>query len=424
LNVKIIPTNRVNGKISAPSSKAQTHRALFTALLSTGITRIINPLFCNDTKATANAITALGAEISMSSFEQSVLGHGRPQSPSEIVDCGESGVTLRFVIPIISLTGGKSRVKGEDTLMRRPIEPLATALKQLGVQIEVQDGLVEISGDPPRGGEVTIRGDVSSQFISGLLLAGTSMKKGLTLKITSPLESRNYVLLTIEALRRHGATVRHVEDMSQLEVPGGQRLSPAVHKITGDFSSASYALAAAAITGSTIVVRNLEKSLEPDSAFIDILSRMGIRTRATRDEVAVEGGRLKSAVVDVKDCPDLGPIIAVLGCYAEGKTMITGAARLRFKESDRLATVRTELQSLGASVTETESGLILEGPVALKGGIVHAHQDHRIAMALSVAALGAQGEVTIEGAECISKSYPNFFEDFRKIGLEAEMVER
>jgi len=177
------------------------------------------------------------------------------------------------------------------------------------------------------------------------------------------------------------------------------------------------------MTRSPLAVHNLNRSLEPDSVFIDILSRMGAKIKVEHDEVKVESGKLKAANINLKDCPDLGPVVAVLGCYAEGKTEITGAARLRYKESDRLGSMQSELHSLGADITETDDGLILKGPTTLKGGSVYAHNDHRIAMALSVAALGAQSEVVIRGAECVSKSYPNFFEDLRKIGVGVEVIE-
>ena len=350
------------------------------------------------------------------------MGLGRPQVPRDIVNCGESGVTMRFVIPILSLTGAESYVKGRESLMHRPIEPLANALEQINVRVTIDKGIITVHGAPAEGGELTIRGDVSSQFISGLLLAGTLMRRGLTVNVSSSLESRNYVLLTIEALKRHGIHVRFDGNMSRLEIPHGQKFSPATHKVTGDFSAASYPLAAAAITKSPVMVQNLEKSLEPDSAIIDILTQMGATVKLQGDTVQVENARLKGTAVDLRNCPDLGPIVAVLGCYAEGETEITGAARLRYKESDRLSAMRTELNSLGAHVKETDEGLIMNGPTAFKGGQVYAHNDHRIAMALSVAALGSRGDVMIEGAECVSKSYPNYFEEMRTIGMEVKII--
>jgi 3-phosphoshikimate 1-carboxyvinyltransferase len=417
MNIRIMPTSSVAGQVAAPPSKAQTHRAFFAALLAKGSTRIVNPLRCDDTDATKRAVTALGAKISGSTTKV-VSSHGILKRPRGIINCGESGVTMRFVIPLLTLTGTDVELKAKASLMRRPIEPLIEALEQLNSTLVVKNDSIGVSGGPPEGGTVRIRGDVSSQFISGLLLAGTLMKKGISLEVISPLESRNYVLLTIETLQRHGVHVNVSRVFSRFKVLGGQKPLPTTHRISGDYSSAAFHLSAAAITRSSLTVNNLAQTLEPDSVIIDLLSRMGVKTTVGRNRVTVHGGKLEAADVDIRECPDLGPIIAVLGCYADGKTMITGARRLRYKESDRLASVKSELESLGADVEETKDGLTLRGPVMLKGGTVQAHKDHRIAMALSVAALGAEREIVIEGAECVSKSYPDFFEDLRSIGVE------
>ncbi len=412
-----MPTRTVAGQIAAPPSKAQTHRALFTALFARGLTRIIHPLECDDTKATARAVTALGARISGSTI-LTVSSDGVLKQPRGIIDCGESGVTMRFMIPILSLIGDETVLKAEESLMQRPIEPLADALKQLNVSVSVKDRMVTVSGGPAEGGIVTVRGDVSSQFISGLLLAGTLMKKGIELEVVTPLESRNYVLLTIETLRRHGVNVNVNREFSLFNVPGGQKPKPTTHEISGDYSSASYHLCAAAITGSSLTISNLSQTLEPDSVIINLLSQMGAKTNVNGNSVIVDGGKLKATNVDIRECPDLGPIIAVLACYADGTTRITGARRLRYKESDRLASMRSELVSMGGEVMETEDGLVLSGPATLTGGIAQSHNDHRIAMALSIAALGANREVRIQGAECVNKSYPSFFEDLRSIGVQ------
>jgi len=412
-----MPTRSVAGQMAAPPSKAQTHRALFTALLARGSTRIIHPLQCDDTKATERTVTALGARISGSTI-LTVSSDGALKCPCGIIDCGESGVTMRFAIPILSLIGGETVLKAEESLIHRPIEPLADALKQLGVSLSVHDRMVTVSGGPAEGGTVTVRGDVSSQFISGLLLAGTLMKKGIKLEIVTPLESRNYVLLTIQTMQRHGVNVNANRDFSLFNVPGGQKPKPTTHEISGDYSSASYHLCAAAITGSSLTISNLRQTLEPDSVIISLLSRMGVKTNVNGDSVIVNGGELKATDVDIRECPDLGPIIAVLACYADGTTRLTGARRLRYKESDRLASMRSELVSMGGKVIETEDGLVLSGPVNLAGGVAQSHNDHRIAMALSIAALGASKEVSLQGAECVNKSYPSFFEDLRSIGVQ------
>ena len=415
----ITPTRSLTGEITAPSSKAQTHRALVAGLLSEGTTIIINPLSCDDTEATASAVSALGGKLTKNRTAWTVDGRGRPQPADGEINCRESGVTLRFMIPIASLTGSKTTFRVSAGLARRPLEPLADAMKQLDVNVAADQETVRIEGGAPRGGVVRIRGDVSSQFISGLLFAGPLMENGLRLESTSPLESRSYASLTIETMRKHGTTVRANRSMTEFEIKKGQRYSTSSHRIGGDFSSAAFLLAAAAITSSKVIVHGLSpNSPEPDSAVIGILRQMGAHITVEDDGLLIEGGKLKSTVVDIRDSPDLGPVLAVLGCCAEGESRVTGALRLRYKESDRLATVTSELKGLGADVKETDDGFVTRGPSFLSGGVVRAHGDHRVAMALSIAALGTSDKVTIEGAECVSKSYPNFFDDLRSLGVE------
>ncbi len=419
MNVTITPKRVLEGEITAPPSKAHTHRGLFAGLLSRGVTKIENPLPCADTEATASAISSLGASVEREERAWTVQSNGSPRARANEIDCGESGVTLRFTIPIASLTGARIRLSGRESLMRRPVEPLAEAMNQLGVKVFADWDAVRVEGGPPKGGRVRIRGDVSSQFISGLILAAPMMGEGLQVQLTSPLESRSYVSLTIECMKRHGIEVKSNDDTSLFEITSGQRYRPAVHHVPGDYSSAAFTMSAAAITGSNLLIRGLpQENSEPDSVVVEILSKMGVGTRYVTEGVLVEGGRLTGIDVDLRDCPDLGPVIAVLGCYADGETRISGAGRLRYKESDRLDAVTSELRSLGADIEETEDGLIASGPCSLKAGIVHSHGDHRIAMALSVAALGAKDQVVIKGAECVSKSYPNFFHDLRSLGVE------
>lgn len=419
MDVTITPSRVLVGEIKAPPSKARTHRALFAGLLSRGVTKIENPLSCDDTEATANAISSLGASVEREANAWVVQSNGRLGTAADAIHCGESGVTLRFTIPIASLTGVVMRLTGRASLMRRPIEPLAEAMNQLGAKVVADRGGVRVEGGPPKGGNARIRGDISSQFISGLLLAGPMMEEGLRLELISPLESRSYVSLTIDTMKRHGIEVKSNYEMSLFDVSSGQRYRPATHRIPGDYSSAAFAMSAAAITDSKLLVRDLQKAdSEPDSVVVEILSQMGVQASFLREGVLVEGGRPKAIKVDLRDCPDLGPVMAVLGCYAEGETRITGAGRLRYKESDRLAAVTSELRALGAEIVVTDDGLIASGPCSLRAGVVHSHGDHRIAMALSVAAIGAKDQVVIKDAECVSKSYPNFFNDLRSLGVE------
>ncbi|HYW01224.1 MAG TPA: 3-phosphoshikimate 1-carboxyvinyltransferase [Candidatus Acidoferrum sp.] len=419
MRVTIAPRDQLAGIISSPSSKAQTHRALFAGLLTNGTTTVRDPLASEDTEATTRAIVAAGAEVVKDSDTWTITSIGRPIAPEDIIDCGESGVTMRFTIPILSLTGSRATLRGRESLLRRPIEPLSKAMRQLGIELTLGRDHVTIEGETPKGGTIRIQGDVSSQFVSGLLFAGPLMEKGMKLIITSKLESQSYVSLTIRTMREHGIEVTADKEMTQFDITPGQVYLPAEHRISGDYSSAAFFLIAAAITNSRLLVHNLQpNSLEPDSELIKFMNRMGTRTIFQNDGLQVERGTLRGVDLDISDCPDLGPIVAVLACFAQGQTRITGAARLRYKESDRLAAISSELSTLGADIKETQDGLVLEGPSSLRGGTVQSHGDHRIAMALGVAALRANGKVTIEQAESVSKSYPRFFDDLRSLGVE------
>lgn len=420
MNVTVTPRGVISGEVTAPPSKAHTHRALFAGLLSNGITEIKNPLSCDDTERSAAAVLALGASLKRDPNAWVVISNGHPNSVTREIHCGESGVTLRFTIPIASLTGEEIIFKARKGLIRRPIEPLAQAMHQLGVRVAVLKEGIRIAHGPPLGGRVQIRGNVSSQFVSGLLLAAPMMREGLRLEMTSPLESRGYVQLTMEIMKHHGIEVTSNNELSLFEIRPRQEYCPAAESVPGDFSSASFMISAAAITNSKLLIRGLlPEESEPDSVVVSILSKMGIALRFVQEGLIVDGGHLNGAIINISDCPDLGPVLAVLGCYADGGTRITGANRLRYKESDRLNAIASELRILGARIDETKDGLVVHGPRSLQGGKVNSHGDHRIAMALSVAALGAKGEVVIEDAECVSKSYPAFFYDLRLIGVDA-----
>jgi len=419
LNVLINPTRSLSGKVRAPPSKAQTHRALFAGLLSKGATIIRNPLTCDDTTASAKAVSSLGAIVHLDRESWKVEGDGMPHPPLGTIECGESGVTLRFTIPIVSLVGVDVNLSGSAGLMRRPLQPLIEAMKQLGVGIHSAGLEVRVKAASTKGGKVRIPGNVSSQFISGLLFAGPFMKEGLEVNVTSPLESRGYLALTIETLKQHGINVQKNSEMSIFQVAPWQTYSSADHTIPGDYSSAAFLMSAAAVTGSRITITGLAPGeTDPDSALLRILTQMGVRSRFSSDGLHVEGGPLKASEVNISDCPDLGPVIAALGTCAEGKTKITSAERLRYKESDRLEAMASEIRNLGGEVKMTDDGLVVSGRTILRGGTVESHDDHRIVMALAVAALNAAEPVTIRNAQSVSKSYPAFFDDLRSLGVE------
>jgi len=275
-----------------------------------------------------------------------------------------------------------------------------------------------VHGGGIRGGVASIPGDISSQFISGLLFASPLAKADVEIRLSSTLESRSYVEMTLEVLRDHRVTVRSSPDARMFLIPNRQRLAPYSRTIPGDYSSAAFLLAAAAVTSSKITVANLEKrTIQGDSAIVEILKEMGADPKVRDECVEVEGARpLEAVQIDARDVPDLAPVCAVLACYAKGRTVIRNAKRLRIKESDRIESLVTELNRMAAKITVVENGIVVDGPCKLRGAAVDPHGDHRIAMACSVAALGAHGETEIYNAGCVSKSYPRFFEDLRSLG--------
>lgn len=423
VEVVIRKSGRFGGEICAPPSKAYTHRMAIAALLSNGVSKILNPLYSDDTQATLRAIRAFGAETRLEESCWTIKGTNSLKAPEKPVDCGESGATLRFMIPIAALALGTSTFAVGESLRRRPLEPLLQSLRELGaestLQLSQKMATIRVNGGGIRGGSTSIRGDVSSQFISGLLFAIPRAEKDTEIKITAPLESKNYVQMTIEVLDEHGVRVSASEDLRELRIPANQRYIPCSNEVPGDFSSAAFFLAAAAITSSKVKVKNLDRrTKQGDKAILDILEKIGSRVTAKDEYVEVDGKRLNAVDVDAKDTPDLVPVCASLACYLKGVSKLYNARRLRYKESDRLSSLHSELEKMGADITIVEGGLVVRGPCQLRGAPINPHNDHRVAMACAIAALGAKGETTIQNSECVKKSYPDFFKDLHLLGAD------
>ncbi len=419
MEVTVRNTEHLEGMVSAPPSKAYTHRMVIAASLSKGTSRISNPLVSDDTQATLEAVKALGATTELSENCWVIQGTKQPQTPSQPIDCRESGSTLRFMIPVAALAPGQSTFLFGASFERRPVAPLLESLKELGVESAIQqDGSsVSVGGGRIRGGKTSIRGDVSSQFISGLLFACPKAKEDTEISITTKLESKGYVEMTLEVLSKHLIKSTVNPDLSRLWIPANQSYSPCNHTVPGDFSSAAFLLAAAAVASSKVMVSGLDyQTTQGDRAIVGILKKMGASVKIGDNFVGVTRKPLAGINVDAKDIPDLVPVCAVLACYAEGCSEIYNAKRLRYKESDRLDSISTELRKMGADITVTDEGLAINGGCPLYGTTVDPHNDHRIAMACAVAALGAKGETKIQNVECINKSYPQFFSDLRLIG--------
>jgi len=421
MDVVIKRSEHLEGEVYAPSSKSYTHRMLIAAFLSRGTSKISNPLVSDDTKSTLEAVKAFGAEAELQENHWTIRGVDSLRTPRSPINCGESGATLRFMVPVAALASGPSVFTFGSSLERRPVAPLLQSLKQLGTESSFQlregSSLVRIQGGGLRGGKTSIRGDISSQLISGLLFACPKAKKNTEISITTPLESKNYVQMTMEVLHKHGIRVFASDNLTRLEIPSNQNYSPCNHEVPGDFSSAAFLLAAAAITSSKLKVKNLDyHTTQGDKAILDILKEMGSKVQVSDDCVEVEGEQLNAIDIDAKDIPDLVPVCAVLACYSKGTSKIYNARRLRYKESDRLSSLHAELKKMGAEIMVKEDGLVIRGPCRMHGTTIDPHNDHRIAMACAVAALAATGETKIQNSECVNKSYPRFFDDLCLLG--------
>jgi len=423
VDVIIRRTEGLSGEVYAPPSKAYTHRMLIAALLSCGISKVSNPLVSGDTQATLRAVESFGAKAKLQESCWTIEGATPLKTPRNPVDCGESGATLRFMIPVAALAAGSTTFILGRSLRRRPITPLLQSLEQLGVESSFQrnekGSLVKIRSGGIKGGKVAIRGDISSQFISGLLFACPMAREDTEITLTTSLESKSYVQMTKEILNKHGVRVFISKDFKQFRVPSNQTYSPCSHKVPGDFSSAAFLLAAAAITSSKVRVKNLDyHTMQGDEAILDILRKMGLKVRVGDEHVDVEGKPRNTFDVDAKDTPDLVPVCAVLACYSKGTSKIYNAKRLRYKESDRLLSLHVELKKMGADIAVGKDSLTIKGPCEMHGTTIYPHNDHRIAMACAVAALSASGETKIRNSECVKKSYPTFFKDLRLLGAD------
>ena len=425
MDVTVENTNHLEGAVSAPPSKAYTHRMLIAALLSNGASKIFNPLVSDDTQATLEAVKALGAETELQENFWTIHGQESLKTPSHPIDCRESGSTLRFMIPVAALAPGPSTFLFGASFELRPVAPLLESLKELGAESAIQqDGsFVVVRGGGIMGGKTSIRGDISSQFISGLLFACPKAKEDTEINVTTKLESKSYVEMTLEVIVKHGLEGAVNPDLSRLWIPSNQNYIPSDHTVPGDFSSAAFLLAAAAVTSSKVTVKNLTyQTSQGDREILGILQEMGASVKVGDDSVEVECDKLVGVDIDAKDIPDLVPVCAVLACYAEGHSEIYNAKRLRYKESDRLDSISTELKKMGANIIVNEDGLTINGGCPLHGATIDPHNDHRIAMACAVAALGAKGETKIQDVECINKSYPQFFSDLCTLGANVDGI--
>ena len=414
-----ISKSEVKGKISVPPSKSYTIRGLMCAALAQGISEIINPLSSYDTEVARDVLTKVGINIQQRGYKWQVTG-GDFREPTTDLYCGESAATLRFMTAVCSLVPGKCRLSSSPSLIRRPIKPLIQALRQLEVSCLYQEkeALVIVEGSRLKGGIVELAGNISSQFVSALLLISPLAEKGIKIRLTTPLESQPYVLMTLECLKKFGINAIYSRDLRQLEILQ-QRYKPTKYSVEGDWSSASYFLALGALSGE-VTVENLNPgSLQGDKMILNFLRDMGASVRINKNSVTVSRSGLNSLQADLSDCIDLLPTMAALAAAADGVSQLAGIDRARLKESNRVAALREGLEKMGIKVSEEKDKLTITGSQP-KGTTLDSKGDHRIAMAFSL--LGtAVGGTTIDGAECVAKTYPGFWEALKSIGGKVEI---
>lgn len=406
----------LSGAYTAPPSKSDCHRALIAAALASNLSLISPLLACDDVAATISALNALEADIRLTPDSAAVMGIPCTPRGHLRIHCGESGSTLRFLLPIVAAFGIEAVFTGSGRLPERPLGIYHDLFTCKGVELfklESDELPLKITGRL-QAGRYELAGNISSQFVTGLLFALPLLDGDSEIILTSPLESKPYVDMTLDTLAHFGITIEPLPN--GYCIPGRQKYQPCTYAVEGDFSNSAF-FAAAALSGNGIAISGLNlASRQGDREILNLIERFGGVAGYADGVVTISGGELGGIKIDAAQIPDLVPILAVIAATAQGTTHIYGASRLRLKESDRLLAITQELRKLNADISCDSDSITINGKCKLRGGMVNAHNDHRIAMSLAVAALFCDGEVFIDGAECINKSYPGFFEDYNRLG--------
>ena len=423
------------GSVRVPASKSEAHRLMILAALGQQETVVLADGISKDIEATAACLRALGAQIEKYHEEEGQSGYRIVPIPQNevaeneasegercLLPCGESGSTLRFLLPVVCALGKKAVFRMEGRLPERPLAPLDRELMRFGAEIEKKGEFLSVSGRL-RAGAYCLPGNISSQYISGLLMALPLLEGESSLTVTGPIESAGYIAMTEEALCL--ADIRMEKTGNVYAIPGGQRSRlPLEVRAEGDYSGAAFFLCMGALSKNGITVQGLrQNSLQGDRAVLNVLSEFGAEVTVSEDAVTVRKKRLTGCRIDAAQIPDLIPVLSVVAAAAEGETQIINAGRLRIKESDRLSSTAEMLTVLGARVIEEEEGLRICGCPLLPGGAsVNPHNDHRIAMAAAAAASICAAPVEIQGSRCVEKSYPDFWEDLETLKIEEKCI--
>ncbi len=413
MNFTVLPGPR-RGSVTVPASKSQAHRLLICAALGEGETLLRCDGISGDIEATLRCLRAMGAETEESGGEIRLRAIGELPAGEVTLPCGESGSTLRFLLPAVGALGLRAVFRMEGKLPQRPMEALYRALRAQGMELRQEGALLHAAGRL-RPGTFTLPGNVSSQYISGLLMALPRLAGDSTLRVTGPLESADYIAMTEDALQKSG--IRFEKTGQDYRIPGLQRPRlPRVLIVERDWSGAAFFLALGALSEGGVTVRGMDPaSRQGDRRILRLLADFGAEAAEEAGSITLRRDRLRGQIIDASQIPDLVPVLSVVAAGAEGITRIEHAERLRLKESDRLETTAAMLSALGAEIRVTEDGLLIRGRSRLRGGTAEAAGDHRIAMSAAVAAALCEENVTVRGAECVAKSYPRFWEDLENL---------
>jgi 3-phosphoshikimate 1-carboxyvinyltransferase len=410
--MKFVAPTEVNGRVAAPPSKSMMGRAVAAALLTDGRSRIANASFCTDGLAALGIIRALGAQVEREEDETlTIIGTGKDRldTGESPLDCNESGLCMRMFTPIAALLYKAVTLLGSGSLRSRPVG-MVEELRVLGISCNSDHGRPPITvRGPLKGGAVTIDASLSSQMLTGLLMALPLCEEDSVISVLR-LRSVPYVQMTIELLKRFGVRITHDNQLKEINVKGNQAYHPLTYHVEGDWSGASFLLVAGATSGSVTVTGLNVASAQADRAILEVLESVGALVGTGRDYVSVQKGRLKPFRYDATNCPDLFPPLVALASNCEGKSVIDGLDRLAYKESDRAHALLSEFAKIGIAITVAGNSMEVHGG-KIQEAVVDSHNDHRIAMACAVAALRAEGNIGIIGEECVSKSYPDFFTD-------------
>lgn len=416
----IISPGSIKGRVPANASKSVMQRAVAAALLATGKSVIYNPGKSNDCLAALDVAGKLGARVEYIKDTIEITGRGIEPVTRDI-NCGESGLGIRMFTPIAALSGEEITISGSGSLNTRPVRFFEEVLPQLGVECHTRDGKppIRVRG-PLKPADITVDGSLSSQFLTGLLMAYGAVAEDRTITVKH-LKSRPYIALTLQVLRHFGVKVIH-EDFERFRFGSRQQYRACDYTVEGDWSGAAFLLVAGATAGQAEVSNLNVRSAQSDKAILQALQQAGAKVMEGMFTILVEKGPLKAFEFDATDCPDLFPPLVALAASCTGTTKIKGAGRLAHKESDRAATLQEEFGKMGIRVDVLGDEMLIQGGTGIRAAEVDSHHDHRIAMACAAAALNASGPVKITGAEAVNKSYPEFWQHWQKLGGQVKAI--